>query len=145
MVWVNALVLSAGGSILQNNDAGRDANADPRLRLPGRRAAEIIKKLATSKAADPALSNRLTRKPAAALFESPDGGFLLNWPYVYAAIQGNVKDGSVPAAVLDDLGWARYPRVDAEHAQPAPPRWHQPGHQQVQQSPGPRPSRPSSA
>jgi multiple sugar transport system substrate-binding protein len=111
MVWVNALVLSAGGSIIQNNDAGRDAK--PSLDSDaGRRAAEIIHKLATSKAADPALSND-DEEASRAVFESSTGGFLLNWPYTYAAIQGNIKDGSVPAAVLPDVGWARYPRVDA--------------------------------
>jgi trehalose/maltose transport system substrate-binding protein len=37
---------------------------------------------------------------------------MLNWPYIYAAIQGNIKDGSVDPSVLPDIGWARYPRVD---------------------------------
>jgi multiple sugar transport system substrate-binding protein len=111
MVWINALVLSAGGAILQNNDAGRDAT--PVINSPaGQRAATIIRKLATSKAADPALSND-DEEPSRAVFDGPTGGFMLNWPYVYAAIQGNVKDGSVPASVLSDIGWARYPRVDA--------------------------------
>jgi multiple sugar transport system substrate-binding protein len=111
MVWINALVLSAGGSILTNNDAGRDAT--PTLdSAAGRRAAEVIKKLATSTAADPALAND-DEEASRAVFDGPKGGFLLNWPYVYASIQGNVKDGSVSAAVLNDLGWARYPRVDA--------------------------------
>ncbi len=111
MVWINALVLSAGGSILQNNDAGRDAT--PTLDSPaGRSAATIIKKLATSKAAGPALVQRRRGGQPGPLRRAP-GGFMLNWPYVYASIQGNVKDGSVPAAVLSDLGWARYPRVDA--------------------------------
>jgi multiple sugar transport system substrate-binding protein len=111
MVWINALILSAGGSILQNNDKGRDASAT--LNSPaGKQAADIIKKLATSKAADPGLSNA-DEEAARATFEGPTGGFLLNWPYTYAAIQGNVKDGSVPASVFSDVGWARYPRVDA--------------------------------
>jgi multiple sugar transport system substrate-binding protein len=79
----------------------------------GKQAAEIIRKLATSKAADSGLSNA-DEEAARATFEGPTGGFLLNWPYVYSAIQGNVKDGSVPASVLSDLGWARYPRVNAD-------------------------------
>jgi multiple sugar transport system substrate-binding protein len=111
MVWINALILSGGGSIIQNNEKGRDATvaiASP----AGSRAAEIIKKLAMSKAADPALSTD-TEEPSRVTFDGPTGGFMLNWPYVYAAIQGNVKDGSVPKSVFDDLAWARYPRVDA--------------------------------
>src|ERR1700736_2845295 len=91
MVWVNALVLSAGGSILTNNDKGRDAvpslNSDP-----GRTAAQIIKKLATSKAADPALSSA-DESASLATFTGATGGFMLNWPYVYATIQANVKLG----------------------------------------------------
>ncbi|MDQ6617508.1 MAG: extracellular solute-binding protein [Actinomycetota bacterium] len=118
MVWVNALVLSAGGSILQNNDAGRDAT--PSLNSDaGRRAAEIIRKLATSKAADPALSND-DEEASRAVFDGATGGFLLNWPYTYAAIQGNVKDGSVPASVVPDIGWARYPRVKADQESQPP-------------------------
>jgi multiple sugar transport system substrate-binding protein len=110
MVWINALVLSGGGSILKDNNAGRDATAT--LDTPaGHQAAEIIKKMATSKAAGPALAND-DEEASRALFDGPSGGFLLNWPYTYAAIQSNVKDGSVPASVLNDLGWARYPRVD---------------------------------
>ncbi len=118
MVWINALVLSAGGSILQNNDAGRDAT--PSLDSPAAtRAAQIIKKLATSKAAGPALSND-DEEASRALFDGPTGGFLLNWPYTYAAIQSNVKDGSVPASVFSDLAWARYPRVDPNTASQPP-------------------------
>jgi multiple sugar transport system substrate-binding protein len=118
MVWVNALVLSAGGSILTDNDKGRDAiptlNSDA-----GKTAAQIIKKLATSKAADPALSSA-DEGASLATFESSTGGFLLNWPYVYATIQANVKLGSVKKSVLDNLAWARYPEAVAGHPS-APP------------------------
>ncbi|WP_348733744.1 extracellular solute-binding protein, partial [uncultured Mycolicibacterium sp.] len=45
MVWINALVLSGGGEILQNADAGRDAT--PALNSPaGLKAAEIVGSLA---------------------------------------------------------------------------------------------------
>lgn len=118
MVWVNALVISAGGSILTNNDKGRDAvssiNSDA-----GRTAATIIKKLATSKAADPALSTA-DEGASLATFEGPTGGFMLNWPYVYATIAANVKLGSVPKALLDDLAWARYPRAVGDKASQPP-------------------------
>jgi multiple sugar transport system substrate-binding protein len=111
-VWVNALVLTAGGQVLTNNDRGRDATVS--IGSPaGRRAAEIIRAVARSKAADPALSTA-KEENSRATFDGPRGGFMLNWPYAYAAIQGNVEDGSVPKAVLADLAWARYPRVDAD-------------------------------
>jgi multiple sugar transport system substrate-binding protein len=117
MVWVNALVLSAGGSILANNDKGREATAAIDSGA-GKTAAQIIKKLATSKAADPALSSA-DETASLTTFEGATGGFMLNWPYVYATIQANVKLGSVKKSVLDNLGWARYPQ--AVGGQPSAP------------------------
>jgi trehalose/maltose transport system substrate-binding protein len=38
---------------------------------------------------------------------------MVNWPYVYGAAQEAVAAGSLDKAVLDDIGWARYPEVDA--------------------------------
>jgi multiple sugar transport system substrate-binding protein len=45
---------------------------------------------------------------------------MVNWPYVYGAAQGAVKKGALDQAVLDDIGWARYPRVVADKPS-APP------------------------
>lgn len=109
MVWINALVLSGGGEILQNADAGRDAT--PALNSPaGLKAAEIIGSLARSAAAPADLSNA-QEEQARATFQSDTGGFMLNWPYVLAAARGAAEDGSLDQAVVDDIGWARYPRV----------------------------------
>lgn len=111
MVWVNAMVLGAGGTILSNNDRGRDATVS--IDSPaGRRAAQIIRKLATSKAANPALSTALEENGANA-FNGPNGGFMLNWPFVYARAQTQVETGALAQSVLDDTAWARYPRVEA--------------------------------
>ncbi|HEX2118348.1 MAG TPA: extracellular solute-binding protein [Acidimicrobiales bacterium] len=110
MVWISALVSSAGGTILQNPEAGKDVQ--PAIDSPaGRRAAEIILKLAQSPAADPALSTT-DEEAARATFQGDRGGFMVNWAYVYGAAQEAVAAGSLPQSVLDDIGWARYPRTD---------------------------------
>ncbi len=111
MVWISALVSSAGGTILENPEAGKDVR--PAIDSPaGRRAAEIILKLAQSPAADPALSTT-DEEAARATFQGDRGGFMVNWAYVYGAAQEAVAAGSLPQSVLDDIGWARYPRADA--------------------------------
>ena len=110
MVLVNALVASAGGTILKDPEQGRDVT--PSIGGDaGRRAAEVIANLARSGAADPALATS-DEEVARATFQSDDGGFMVNWAYVYGAAQEAVEEGSLAPAVLQDIGWARYPRVD---------------------------------
>ena len=41
--------------------------------------------------------------------------FMVNWPYVYAAAQGDAEQ-----SVVDDIGWARYPGVKAGEASRPP-------------------------
>jgi multiple sugar transport system substrate-binding protein len=112
MVWVSALVSSAGGRILINPEAGKDVR--PGIdSAAGRQAAATIRMLARSRAADPGLSDadeEVTRKA----FQTDKGGFMVNWPYVYGAAQEAVAGGTLDKAVLDDIGWARYPRVLAD-------------------------------
>ncbi|HEY7724599.1 MAG TPA: extracellular solute-binding protein [Anaeromyxobacteraceae bacterium] len=111
MVWINALVASAGGRILE--DPGAAGEVRPALDSPaGRRAAATIAALARSRAADPALSTADEESTRAA-FQGGRGGFMVNWPYVYGAARAAVEAGALAPAVLEDIGWARYPRVDA--------------------------------
>jgi multiple sugar transport system substrate-binding protein len=108
MVWINSLVASAGGEILEDPEAGKDAT--PTLDTDaGRQAAEIIREVARNVAA-PGLSTAI-EEDARAAFQSDTGGFMINWPYVYGAAQTAVEDGSLDQAVLDDIGWARVPGV----------------------------------
>jgi multiple sugar transport system substrate-binding protein len=37
---------------------------------------------------------------------------MVNWPYVYGAAAEAVSEGALSESVLDDIGWARYPRTD---------------------------------
>ena len=109
MVWINALVTSAGGEILRDPEAGRDA-------MPaidgeaGRRAASVIESLAHSQAADAGLSTS-TEESSRTAFQGSRGGFMVNWPYVRGAAEEAVRDGALSRAVLEDIGWARYPQV----------------------------------
>ena len=118
MVWINALVLSAGGEVLKDVEAGR--NAKPSLASPaGEKAAEIVGNLARSSAAPVDLSNA-AEEQARATFQSEQGMFMLNWPYVLAAARTAAEEGTLDQSVVDDIGWARYPRVAPDHAS-APP------------------------
>ena len=109
MVWISALVASAGGSILADPEAGKAAR--PAIDgAAGRRAAAVIRALARSPAADPGLSTA-DEEATRAAFQGRRGGFMVNWPYVYGAAQAAVEAGALDHAVLEDIGWARYPRV----------------------------------
>jgi trehalose/maltose transport system substrate-binding protein len=111
MVWINALVASAGGAVLANPEVGKDVR--PAIDSEaGRQAAAVIRTLGRSRAADPALSTT-DEESSRAAFQGRRGGFMVNWPYVYGAAQEAVAAGSLAPAVLDDIGWARYPRTVA--------------------------------
>ena len=112
MVWINALVVSAGGEIVTDVEAGK--NAKPAIDSPaGDEAARIVGDLARSPAAPPAMSNA-GEEEARSAFQGPTGGFMVNWPYVYSAAKDDVKGGGIAQSVVDDIGWARYPRVTAD-------------------------------
>jgi multiple sugar transport system substrate-binding protein len=112
MVWINALVASAGGAILRDPEAGKEAR--PGLdSQAGRLAAAVIRDLARSPAANPALDVS-DEESARAGFQGEKGGFMVNWPYVYGAAAEAVAAGTLSRAVLEDIGWARYPRVVAD-------------------------------
>ena len=118
MVWINALVSSAGGTIVEDADQGADAT--PSLASPaGDAAADVVDRLAHSPAA-PADLTTAGEEEARSLFQGPDGGFMVNWPYVYAAATGEVDGGALDQSVVVDIGWARYPRTEADRAS-APP------------------------
>jgi multiple sugar transport system substrate-binding protein len=97
-VWFNTLVDSAGGTILKG----------PRTVALGpsaQKAAEIIHDLATSPAADPALSNS-DENAGRLAFENGTAAFELNYPFVYPSIQADNKK------LAKVFGWTYYPSVN---------------------------------
>jgi multiple sugar transport system substrate-binding protein len=110
VVWVNALIEGAGGSIITDAAKGEDAkvtiNSDA-----GEAAAAVVKDLAHSQAAegDLSVSNEGT---VLGPFASAKGAFQVNWTFIYANYKGD-------KATFDDLGWARYPETVA--GQPSKP------------------------
>lgn len=97
VVWFNSLVASAGGQVL-NEDL------EPSLGQPAVRAAEVMKRLATSEAADVSLSN--AREDNARLgFQSGDATFMVNWPYVYPSAKAEAPD------IFENMAYVPYPSV----------------------------------
>ncbi|MGW2309207.1 extracellular solute-binding protein [Actinomadura luteofluorescens] len=117
MVWINALIASAGGRIISDAEKGDDARID--IDSPAaKQAASIIRRLARSSAASPTLSTDIEEQSRATI-NGARGGFLLNWGYVWRAEKGDADAGAIGKNIVGDLGWARYPRVDPR--QPSKP------------------------
>jgi multiple sugar transport system substrate-binding protein len=117
MVWINALTVSGGGQIITNTEAGDKAT--PTMASPaGDLAAQTVGNLARSPAA-PADLSTAGEEESRTVFQSDSGGFMVNWPYVYQAAKEAVAEGGLTQAVVDDIGWARYPRIDP--ARPSAP------------------------
>jgi multiple sugar transport system substrate-binding protein len=117
MVWINALISSGGGQIIENPELGADAT--PSVASPaGDRAAEVVGGLARSSAA-PADISTAGEEEARSTFQSDNGSFMVNWPYVYNAAGESLAQGAIDQATYDDIAWARYPAVDP--AQPSSP------------------------
>ncbi|MCA1657158.1 MAG: extracellular solute-binding protein, partial [Actinobacteria bacterium] len=118
-VWVNALVESAGGTILKNPGAPPSEYKLGLDEKPGTEAAAVIAEVAHEGVGGPSLSTS-DEEVSRALFEGKDGGFLVNWPYVWPTWLGEVEDKTLDQSVVDDIGWTFYPRVDA-NTPSAPP------------------------
>lgn len=121
VVWINALIQGAGGDIVSDTEAGRDAKVDLDSEA-GRDAAAVIQKLADSDArqADFTVSNEGTSLGQMFPADGP-GEFMTNWTFVYANYKGLVgkPGGPKDEQELDDLGWARYPQtVEGETSKP---------------------------
>jgi multiple sugar transport system substrate-binding protein len=104
-VWFNALVQSAGGSIVK----GTTVTLGPQ----GQLAAQIISKLAHSPAADPSLASSKEDQNRLA-FEAGKAAFQVNWPFIYPSAKADNPK------LFKNIGWAPYPSVVAGRPAKAP-------------------------
>jgi multiple sugar transport system substrate-binding protein len=97
-VWINSLIASAGGSLV-------DEEGDVRVDDSAERAAEIVKRVA-DEAPPEGMSNNKEDQGRLG-FESGRSDFEVNYSFVWASAQE--KEG-----FADKIGYARYPRVDKD-------------------------------
>jgi multiple sugar transport system substrate-binding protein len=109
-VWFNALLESAGGSVVV--PGGGSETQISLDKQPTEAALGVIRKLATSPVADPSMSTS-TEDTTRLAFQSGKATFMLNYPFVYPSAQKDAPD------VFANMGWARYPTVTA--GQPSKP------------------------
>jgi ABC-type glycerol-3-phosphate transport system substrate-binding protein len=100
VVWFNTLVASAGGSILNA------AATAPSMGAPAIKALTIMKKMASSVAADPSLSVQMEDANRLAM-ESGSAAFQLNYPFVYPSMKADNPK------LFKNFKYAQYPRVNA--------------------------------
>jgi multiple sugar transport system substrate-binding protein len=97
-VWLNTMIASAGGSILNASATG------PSLGAPAVKALSIMKELADSPAADPSLSVQMENQNRLAM-EAGTAAFEINYPFVYPSMKmDNPK-------MFKNFKWAPYPEV----------------------------------
>ena len=95
-VWINSLIASAGGEIV-------DEEGNVVVDDTAKRAAEIIKRVATE-AAPPGMSNN-QEDQARLGFESGRSDFQVNYSFIYPS-------ASEVEGFQEKIGWARYPGVE---------------------------------
>ncbi|MDP2433080.1 MAG: ABC transporter substrate-binding protein [Pseudomonadota bacterium] len=100
-VFFVSLLASAGGSVLAPD--GLSVSLEE---APTRRALEVMRRLAHSPAADPALSNAREDQTRLA-FETGKPSFMLNYTYVWPSAHANVPE------LARQMRWARWPAVIA--------------------------------
>jgi len=118
-VWVNALVESAGGHVLQDPEASADELELGLESDAGKAAAEIIGTIGREGLGGPGLPTA-DENATMTVFQRDRGSFMVNWPFVWSATSAAVEEGTLGQDVLDDIGWAMYPRVD-EDTEARPP------------------------
>jgi multiple sugar transport system substrate-binding protein len=111
VVWINALVSGAGGTLVKDPQKGVDATVELGDQA-GQDAAKVIADLAHSKAAEPDLSVS-NEGTVLAPFATPQGAFMVNWTFIW-----HNYDTTDPS-LQKDIGYAMYPAT--LEGQPARP------------------------
>jgi multiple sugar transport system substrate-binding protein len=112
-VWFNALIESAGGSIITEN---AEEPEDIQLGLTSDasvRAAEVMRNVATSGVVSAAFSTS-GEDANVTDFEQGDAAFMVNWPFVWPRALSAVEAGTLDPSVPEDYGWTVYPRVNPD-------------------------------
>jgi len=99
-VWINSLIAGAGGQIV--TEAG-----DVKVDSSAAKAAEIVSKLGTSKAAPPGMATN-KEDEARIGFEEERSFYEINYPFIYPSAE------AVGKKFQDSIGWARFPRTVAD-------------------------------
>ncbi|MFI5484228.1 ABC transporter substrate-binding protein [Micromonospora echinaurantiaca] len=99
VVLYNTLAESAGGNIL--SDDGKRAAMDEGTV----KALEQLQRFATAGVTSPSFSNA-TEDPVRLEFQSGNGAFQVNWPFVYPAMQ------EANPELAKQVAWARVPGID---------------------------------
>lgn len=108
IVWFTSLLASAGGSVINVKDQSVALPTRPTVK-----ALTIIKKLATSAAADPQITTAKEDTTSVA-WDAGQAAFMVNYPFVYSTAQAEgvkLKVGGKPSSVYDQMGYAPYPAV----------------------------------
>jgi multiple sugar transport system substrate-binding protein len=104
VVWINALVDGAGGTLVKDPVKGQQAGIE--VNSPaGDDAAKIIQKLASSKAAEPDLSVS-NEGTVLGPFATSNGAFQVNWTFIYS-------NYATDKSTQSDIGWTMYPETVA--------------------------------
>jgi multiple sugar transport system substrate-binding protein len=99
VVWFNQMIESAGGSIL----AGPQELDLPREQTE--RALEVMGRLSTSEAADPAITTS-QEDPNRLAFQTGSSAFMINYPFVYPSAEAEAPD------IFKVMKAAKYPAID---------------------------------
>lgn len=118
-VWINALIESAGGSIVVDPEA---TAAEIELGLvseAGTEAARIISTIGKEGLGGSGLATQ-NENTSMTGFQGDSGSFMVNYPFVWPATLGAVEAGTLDEGLTEDIGWAIYPQV-TEGEEAAPP------------------------